>query len=87
MKAVSYYRVHAKDQGQSDLGLEAPRASVKSYLGTLSGTALDDRVEAESSKYADRYKLRRVLWLCRLTGAVLVVVSVLLSTSCQVLYG
>lgn len=68
---VSYYRVSTVRQGQSGLGLEAQRASVKAFLA--GNTPVAEFVEIESGKRSDRPQLIAAFAACRLHRATLVV--------------
>jgi len=72
-KAVSYLRVSTDGQRQSGLGLEAQQASVDNFITTQGWTLVDELVEVESGKTANRPHLTKALELCRLTGATLVI--------------
>ncbi len=72
-RSVSYLRVSTDRQGRSGLGLEAQRAAVAAHLAGGAWTLLDEMVEVESGKAADRPQLARATALCRLTGATLCV--------------
>jgi DNA invertase Pin-like site-specific DNA recombinase len=70
---VAYFRVSTAKQGRSGLGLEAQKAAVLAFLNGGSWTLLEEFVEIESGKLADRPELARALAACRLTGAKLVI--------------
>ena len=70
---VCYYRVSTTQQGQSGLGLEAQRQSVRDYAQKVQGTILDELVEVESGKRSDRPVLTDAIQRCRQTGATLLV--------------
>ena len=70
---VCYYRVSTTQQGQSGLGLEAQRQAVRDYAQKVQGTILDEQVEVESGKRADRPVLTNAIQRCRETGATLLV--------------
>ena len=70
---VCYYRVSTTQQGQSGLGLEAQRQAVRDYAQKVQGTVLDELVEVESGKRADRPVLTNAIQRCRETGATLLV--------------
>lgn len=72
-KLVSYLRVSTKRQGKSGLGLEAQRGSVTQYLGSERGQLIQEFVEVESGKSADRPQLMKALHLCKITGATLLI--------------
>ena len=75
-KFISYLRVSTDRQGASGLGLEAQRASVLNYLNGGKWTLVQEIVEVESGKGADRPELERALGLCRAHRAALVVANV-----------
>jgi DNA invertase Pin-like site-specific DNA recombinase len=72
-KFIAYYRVSTQKQGLSGLGLEAQRDAVADYLNGGRWTLLDEFVEVESGKNADRPQLAQALALCRIHKATLVV--------------
>jgi len=53
-KFVAYYRVSTDRQGKSGLGLDAQREAVTSYLNGGSWQLVQEFVEVESGKRADR---------------------------------
>ncbi|MPR13787.1 recombinase family protein [Microvirga tunisiensis] len=67
---VAYYRVSAARQGRSGLGLDAQRAAVHTYLSGGAWELVDEFVEVESGKRADRQQLAAALAACRLHRAV-----------------
>lgn len=69
-KYVAYYRVSTQRQGVSGLGLEAQRAAVGAYTGSVLG----EYVEVESGRRHDnRPELDRALAHCRSAQAVLLI--------------
>ena len=56
-KFVAYYRVSTDRQGKSGLGLDAQREAVTSYLNGGSWQLVQELVEVESGKRADRPQL------------------------------
>lgn len=72
-KFVSYLRVSTEKQGRSGLGIEAQRKAVTDYLNGGQWNLINEVVEHESGKRADRPKLAEALGLCRLHGATLVI--------------
>ena len=72
-KFVSYLRVSTAKQGASGLGLEAQRKAVADFLNGGRWTVLQEVVEVESGKRADRPKLAEAMALCRLHNATLVI--------------
>ena len=73
---VSYLRVSTDRQGRSGLGLEAQRAAVETYLDGGKWKLIDEFVEVESGRRADRPRLADALTLCRAHRAALVVAKV-----------
>ena len=74
-KFVVYRRVSTVRQGESQLGLEAQQAAVNQYVASLGGEAeiVQDFVEVESGKKADRPVLLEAIKLCKAKGAKLLV--------------
>ena len=72
-KFIAYYRVSTVRQGRSQLGLEAQRHAVRSYLDGGRWQLVEEIVEVESGKRSDRPELARALGLCRLHHATLVI--------------
>lgn len=72
-KFVTYLRVSTDKQGRSGLGLEAQRTAVSAYLTGGAHQHLEEFLEVESGRKADRPELTRALRLCSLTGATLIV--------------
>ncbi|BAJ82498.1 putative recombinase [Acidiphilium multivorum AIU301] len=70
---VAYLRVSTARQGQSGLGLEAQRSAIAGYLSAAARELLDEFVEVESGKNADRPQLAAAFQACRLTGARLLI--------------
>jgi len=70
---VSDLRVSTDRQDKSGLGLEAQHAAVAAHLNGGTWTLLDEMVEVESGKAADRPQLARAMALCGLNGAILCV--------------
>lgn len=80
-KFVLYYRASTQRQGQSGLGLEAQQQQAMQYLQQVSGQMIQEFVEVESGRKANRpelekaidlcraYVLRRAKGVCELTGA------------------
>lgn len=73
MKIVAYQRVSTSKQGQSDLGLDAQRATIQAYATQARGTVIERFTEVESGKSNSRPELAKALQLAKLTGAVLVI--------------
>jgi DNA invertase Pin-like site-specific DNA recombinase len=72
-KFVAYYRVSTDRQGKSGLGLDAQREAVTSYLNGGSWQLVQEFVEVESGKRADRPQLTAALAACRKHKAKLVI--------------
>jgi len=72
---VSYLRVSTDRQGQSGLGLEAQRNAVATYVNSLTGGAeiVQEFVEVETGKRADRPVLVEALRECKASGYTLLV--------------
>jgi DNA invertase Pin-like site-specific DNA recombinase len=70
---VAYLRVSTNRQGQSGLGLEAQRESVRRYVEQNGGTLLEEFVEIESGKVRDRPILVKSISRCRATKSILVI--------------
>ena len=70
---VSYLRVSTARQGASGLGLDAQRAAVAEFLNGGAWTLLNEFVEIESGRKADRPKLAEAMMHCRRTGATLLI--------------
>jgi DNA invertase Pin-like site-specific DNA recombinase len=72
-KFIAYYRVSTERQGRSGLGLEAQRKAVADYLNGGAWALVEEFVEVESGKRADRQELAKALKACRAHKAVLVI--------------
>lgn len=73
-RAVAYYRVSTRKQGESGLGLEAQRAAVEAFCAARHMDLIAPPFEEiESGKRDDRPQLARALERCKITGATLVV--------------
>lgn len=70
---VAYYRVSTRKQGRSGLGLEAQRATVRTFADANECRIVDEFAEMESGKNNHRPELQKALSSCRLHRAVLVV--------------
>ena len=75
-KFVSYMRVSTQRQGRSGLGLEAQRKAVEDYLNGGDWRLIEEFVEVESGKTAERPQLDAALEMCRATGARLIVAKI-----------
>src|SRR5581483_7442988 len=72
-KFVTYLRVSTQRQGSSGLGLAAQRDAVAAYLKGGHWSLVQEIVEIESGKRADRPALSSALSLCRVHNAKLLV--------------
>ena len=72
-KFVSYLRVSTEKQGCSGLGLEAQRQAVTDFLNGGCWQLVQEYVEVESGKRAERPKLAEALHHAKVTGATLVI--------------
>lgn len=71
---VAYYRVSTQKQGESGLGLDAQRDTVRRYLAANPGELLAELTETESGKQArNRPSLLQALELCRRQRATLII--------------
>lgn len=73
MRAIAYYRVSTKQQGNSGLGLEAQRETVKAFLAGKGWPPVAEFVEVESGKRNDRPQLQAAIRACRVHRAKLVI--------------
>jgi DNA invertase Pin-like site-specific DNA recombinase len=72
-QCVAYFRVSTSRQGESGLGLDAQRETVRRFASSHGLQIIAEHTEVESGKVNDRPKLTEALHLCRKTGATLVV--------------
>ncbi|MCI0356182.1 MAG: recombinase family protein [Acidobacteria bacterium] len=70
---VAYYRVSTVRQGQSGLGLEAQRTTVRQFLDGGRWKLIGEHTEVESGKVNDRPMLAKALHQAKVTGARLVI--------------
>lgn len=70
---VAYYRVSTDRQGRSGLGLDAQRDAVQGYAGRQGLLVIEEFIEVESGKRADRPQLRLAMASARRHRAVLVI--------------
>jgi DNA invertase Pin-like site-specific DNA recombinase len=68
-KVVSYYRVSTTRQGESGLGLESQRETVRRYVTSHGMETVCEFTEIESGKVNDRPELAKALNVCRKNGA------------------
>jgi len=73
---IAYYRVSTDQQGRSGLGLDAQKETVRGFLNGGDWTLVDEVIEVESGRLADRPQLARALAQCRIMRATLVVANV-----------
>lgn len=73
-KAVAYYRVSTRRQGESGLGMEAQQAAVEAFCQARGLDLIAPPFqEIESGKRNDRPELMKAILRCRQTGATLVI--------------
>jgi DNA invertase Pin-like site-specific DNA recombinase len=70
---ISYCRVSTDQQGIRGLGIEAQRAAIAGYVDRSGGELVEEYVEVESGKRADRPQLRESLSACQRLGARLII--------------
>jgi DNA invertase Pin-like site-specific DNA recombinase len=70
---VSYLRVSTERQGAVGLGIDAQRSAVQRFADMCGGNILNELVEVESGKRADRPILEEAIALCRKKKATLLV--------------
>lgn len=73
MKFCSYLRVSTRRQGQSGLGLEAQRETVRRYLVEANGELIEEFVEVETGKADNRPVLKAALAKCKQLKSTLVI--------------
>ena len=73
MKAVAYYRVSTKKQGQSGLGLDGQQAALEQYIAQNAGQIIGTYREVETGKRADRPELLKAIAHAKRSKATLVV--------------
>lgn len=72
-KYISYLRVSTKRQGQSGLGLEAQRESIRAYVERNSGEIIAEFVEVKSGTSRKRKEIKAAVELSRKEKAILIV--------------
>lgn len=70
---VAYYRVSTQKQGQSGLGLDAQKQAVSEFLSQDGGEVIDEFVEVESGKRADRPEFTKAADYAELANATVLV--------------
>jgi DNA invertase Pin-like site-specific DNA recombinase len=70
---VAYYRVSTARQAESELGLEAQRASVRWHVEREGGKLAGEFSESISGRKSDRPQLNEALRVCRYRRATLIV--------------
>lgn len=69
---IAYYRVSTKKQGNSGLGIEAQKTTVRQFIKD-NGNLLDEYVEVESGKKDNRAELNKAINKCKETGSTLII--------------
>mgnify|MGYP005961629295 CR=1 FL=1 len=69
-KYIAYYRVSTKRQ---NLGLDAQRNTVNSYLANIGGELVNSYSEKESGKCNNRVELSKAIAECKKVGATLII--------------
>ncbi len=69
---IAYYRVSTRQQGNTGLGIEAQKESVKQYLKEK-GILIDEYIEVESGKNNNRTELNKALNQCKQSNSTLVI--------------
>jgi len=72
-KYIAYLRVSTKRQGQSGLGLEAQRESIRTYVERNGGEIIAEFVEVKSGTSRKRKEIKAAVELSRKEKAVLIV--------------
>lgn len=83
---ISYYRVSTQKQGETELGLEAQKSSVKSFLNNQD-SLIAEYQEVESGKKNNRLELLKAIEHCKSTNATLLIAKLdRLSRNVQFIY-
>lgn len=72
-KCIAYYRVSTVRQGESGLGLDGQRETVRRFTTSHGMEIVAEHTEVESGKINERPQLSEALSICRKIGATLVV--------------
>lgn len=70
---TAYYRVSTSKQGESGLGIEAQRQSVRNYIKAVGGELVHEYVEVESGRKSQRPELDKAIKQCTGNGSVLLI--------------
>ncbi len=73
MKYITYIRVSTQRQGESGLGLEAQRETVRHYAETKKSIIISEYLEIESGKNDNRPELLKAINQSKQTGATLLI--------------
>lgn len=85
-KYISYYRVSTQKQGESKLGLEAQKTSVKTFLSSQD-SLIAEYQEIESGKKNNRLELHKAIEHCKATNSTLLIAKLdRLSRNVQFIY-
>jgi len=76
MKFTAYYRVSTNKQGQSGLGLEAQKESVRRYVTGKGEAVPPPFIEVESGKNNDRPVLKQAIAHCKANGTTLLIAKI-----------
>jgi DNA invertase Pin-like site-specific DNA recombinase len=72
-RAIAYYRVSTKEQGKKGLGLDAQKMLVEDFAETGRYELIEEFIEIESGRRADRVQLLKALRACKKNKAMLLV--------------
>lgn len=85
-KYISYYRVSTQKQGESELGLEAQKTSVKTFINNQN-ELIAEYEEVESGKKNNRLELLKAIEHCKITNSTLLIAKLdRLSRNVQFIY-
>lgn len=83
---ISYYRVSTQKQGETELGLEAQKSSVKAFL-SKQDSLIAEYQEVESGKKNNRLELLKAIEHCKTTNSTLLIAKLdRLSRNVQFIY-